>query len=56
MSSSMFMLMSWTYFYALSYCPSPSYIPIQTFQPFPANGLNEQASPTMTFWGGILST
>jgi hypothetical protein len=43
-----FTLMFWTYLYVLFYCPFVALLPIQTFQPFMANGLNKQASLIMT--------
>lgn len=49
-------LMCWIYFYALSYFPSHGHVPIQTFQPFLASGLNEQVSPTEILPNGIPST
>jgi hypothetical protein len=49
------MLVYWIYLYALSYCPSCGHLPPQTFRPFLASGPNEQASPTRTLCGDILS-
>jgi len=50
------MMMCWTYPCVISYFPSCVHAPTQTFQPFSANGLNEQASPIVIFLNDILST
>jgi hypothetical protein len=42
-------LMYWIYLYTFSYCPFHAHTPTQTFRPFLANGLNEQASPIAIF-------
>jgi hypothetical protein len=49
-------LIWWTFFYALSSFTSCGHTHVQIFQPFPVSGLNEQTSPTKTFWGGTFST